>query len=525
MPTQASLERLQALVAKLTPLSHVQRGALIRAQDWNDLVASVLDVARAVLGEDRIAEVPPHDHADQVTAAWLDPKLRATVEKGPLADAGPLGRLGAVERAVNRTTSRIDEVEGRVVELRGRLGDVAIKHELREAELGGLHKAMSGIEDGRAAVAELRETMRGVQGEVAAALDLGRRLTMNGQPADLEVLNRRLGAVEELRTLMTAANGQVLDAATIERRLAGFERLATKDDVEAIASRPVTVPAAELAAIEDRLTRQMRDVLDRSGRELEERIGRSTAEALAGVDARISRAVSGALPGLTDTIVSLTRAQTAEAVRAGLDGTMVTVTDRLRASEAALRGEITAGIVGFQADVSARVRAELERELPSRLTAVDARTTELTGRVDAVSARVGGVETRVAGAEAQVLAVSRSEAAARAELSRSLIGEMDRRDATQADAFSRQVTAVRGELGQKVDAAVLDARRTILEETRAVATQVAVTEVKLASAALRTEFRTDVVERNIAREGILVGGGEGFDIGSTPFGGGRGGRP
>ena len=37
MPTVAELERLQALVSRLTPLADVRRGELIRADDWNSL--------------------------------------------------------------------------------------------------------------------------------------------------------------------------------------------------------------------------------------------------------------------------------------------------------------------------------------------------------------------------------------------------------------------------------------------------------------------------------------------------------
>ena len=33
-----------------------------------------------MLGEDRVAEVPPHNHGDEVTLAWLEPALRTLVE-------------------------------------------------------------------------------------------------------------------------------------------------------------------------------------------------------------------------------------------------------------------------------------------------------------------------------------------------------------------------------------------------------------------------------------------------------------
>ena len=87
MPTVAQLDRLKALVDRLTPLTQIQRGELIRAQDWNDVVGMLLEVARAVLAEDAAEQtVPPHEHPDQVKSSWLDPSLRAIMERGPLSD-------------------------------------------------------------------------------------------------------------------------------------------------------------------------------------------------------------------------------------------------------------------------------------------------------------------------------------------------------------------------------------------------------------------------------------------------------
>ena len=56
MPTVAELQRLDALVNHLTPLAQVAQGELIRAQDWNDVVGTVIELARAEL-DDRVAIV------------------------------------------------------------------------------------------------------------------------------------------------------------------------------------------------------------------------------------------------------------------------------------------------------------------------------------------------------------------------------------------------------------------------------------------------------------------------------------
>ena len=96
MPTVADLERLDALVKRLVPLADVQRGELIQAQQWNLVVGALIEVARAVLAEEREGHVAAHGHPDQVTPGWLDPRLRTLVERG--APAGSKGGMRACAR-------------------------------------------------------------------------------------------------------------------------------------------------------------------------------------------------------------------------------------------------------------------------------------------------------------------------------------------------------------------------------------------------------------------------------------------
>ena len=79
MPTVAELQRLDALINRLTPLSQVAQGELIRAQAWNDVVGTVIEVARAVLADAQVEVVPAHDHPEQVELSWLDPRLRSLI--------------------------------------------------------------------------------------------------------------------------------------------------------------------------------------------------------------------------------------------------------------------------------------------------------------------------------------------------------------------------------------------------------------------------------------------------------------
>ena len=92
MPTAEHLAQLQTLLNQLLPIAQTRPGELIRADDWNTLVGSVMSLARTLLQQDEAAAVPPHDHLDQVTADWLVPSLRDQLQRGPLADPAMPGR-------------------------------------------------------------------------------------------------------------------------------------------------------------------------------------------------------------------------------------------------------------------------------------------------------------------------------------------------------------------------------------------------------------------------------------------------
>ena len=112
MPTVAELERLRALIERLIPLARAQRGELIRAQDWNEVVGAVIEVARAAYAEsDHEAGIPPHEHPDQVKISWLEPALRALIERGPLADPAAAGKLEDLNRRESRLSDLLTKVE------------------------------------------------------------------------------------------------------------------------------------------------------------------------------------------------------------------------------------------------------------------------------------------------------------------------------------------------------------------------------------------------------------------------------
>ena len=152
MPTVADLERLRALNERLTPLANATQGELIRAEDWNTLVGAVSEIARVVLAEDREAAPAAHEHPDQVTSGWLDPRLRALIERGPLSDPAAEARLQALEQRVERLQARVEALFGSVGEVRDRVTDVATKDLIRQSEVVNVRLVVEGLGDSRESV-------------------------------------------------------------------------------------------------------------------------------------------------------------------------------------------------------------------------------------------------------------------------------------------------------------------------------------------------------------------------------------
>src|SRR5437867_6395932 len=241
MPTSADLDRLEALVTRLTPLTETAPGELIRAEDWNLVVGALIEVARAAIAEGGPdGEVPPHEHPDQVAPGWLTPGLRDLLERGPLADPAAAGKVGDLERRLGRLTDAADGIRGDITSMRASVSEVATRDLKREASVTQIRRVVEGIGDARDDVATLRGTLSSLQDSVKVAVDVSSRLTIDGQPVDMEAVGTRLKAVEQVRDRLKLPDGNLLDATAFEKRLGDLQgTLVTEQELdEALKNRP-----------------------------------------------------------------------------------------------------------------------------------------------------------------------------------------------------------------------------------------------------------------------------------------------
>src|SRR5262245_14935810 len=147
MPTAEDLTQLKTLLNQLLPIAQTRPGELIRAEDWNTLVGSVMSLARTLLEQDHPSEVPPHAHPDQVTPDWLSPVLRDQLQRGPLADPAMQSRLLAIEQQLRALLKQVDGQRDDLGGIRGRLTEIATRDIVRESAVTDVTRKVSGLND------------------------------------------------------------------------------------------------------------------------------------------------------------------------------------------------------------------------------------------------------------------------------------------------------------------------------------------------------------------------------------------
>lgn len=240
MATVAELERITALVEQLLPLRARRRGELIDADDWNTVVGALLEVARAVVA-DSDQGVATHGHADQVSAGWLEPTLRARIEKGPLADPASVARVAKVERDLAALRRRLDGVGGDVKLVRAAADRLEASDLARESSLTRVVRKVDGLGDARDDVSDVRQTLGTLQGDLERVSAFARDLDDDdGSTVTVGALLERIGTLEGLRERLTSPDGTELNATSLELRLAELENtLVTEEELdEALSSRP-----------------------------------------------------------------------------------------------------------------------------------------------------------------------------------------------------------------------------------------------------------------------------------------------
>ncbi len=234
MATSSDLDRLEALIDQLVPLSKVQTGEPLLAESWNTIVRILIELTRTVLTNERDTSAVPHLHEEEVVLGWLEPKLRTLILEGPLSDPVNMSKVLKIERALNRLNERVDKTDTEVSEVRGRVSEVAVRDLVRESSLTSVDRRIDSISDGRDDVSSLRRSVNSIKADIVNAIEASKKFQIDGELASMEDINLRIKSVESLKARLTNPEGDILDAIELEKRFAELKNdFVTEEELNA----------------------------------------------------------------------------------------------------------------------------------------------------------------------------------------------------------------------------------------------------------------------------------------------------
>ncbi len=366
MPGVEELDQLQGLLSRLDALATAAPGQVIRAADWNGLVSVVVEIARAALATDDADAVAVHEHVEQVSIGWLAPSLRAVIERGPLGDPAASARVDALARLAGQLARRADDAETQVERVRASLGDSATREVERQSRLLRVQRSVDEIDHAGQDVLELRSSLNDLGAKVGEVLEVGSRLTVDGQPIDLGAITKRVDRLDAFREKLRQPTGELLDAAAVARDLADLR---------------ASIPPARDGGGGVRLTGQELDELvERAKGAIVEQVdasierGRKATrveliERLGAIDAIAARAVADALPAEAERVRSALSQEVAAATNAVRDESI----QRLDARVAEAVGTVQAGFEERLGRERAQIRDEQETRLAATREELDSR--------------------------------------------------------------------------------------------------------------------------------------------------------
>ena len=354
MATTAELQRLDALLTRLIPLSQAARGELIKADDWNTIVSTLIELGRALYSEAAGAEVPGHTHIDQVSLGWLDTQLRTLVSGGSLKDPIQEGKLSSLERKIIQINSEVAERLNDVNATKAELDRLATRELVRENSLQDLDRRVDGLRDSGEDIGQLRLTLDGITEQISTVQNIADQLRgENGEIIDVANLQSVVTDLGNWREQLRDANGEPLTGIGIDQKISdALNTLVTEDELQATLD-------ARLEGIEDRLsvdldsrvTLTMDQRMEPALNDLRSEINSDINRQFEGLDDRIAQSVADEVPGVQD---ALHEALTADigrqfdelqsSVLAEADTRMAAVSEELRQADRQLREALDASI-------------------------------------------------------------------------------------------------------------------------------------------------------------------------------------
>lgn len=499
MPRPADYDRIRAALETLARLDAI-RGAVIQAQDWNALVATVTDLARATLADAEGGAVPPHTHPGEVTIDWLAPPLRALVERGPLADPVHTTRLVALETSLRRLEAARDKDGERAADLRGRLDEVAVRDLERQAQVTRIGRQVDQVLDPRDELADMRKSLGSVQGGMNRVLEAAARLSQNGEVVDLAALRGRVGELEQLRERLQAASGELLDAKAIESRIAAIaESAVSQEELREALEEVRDRPGADLAQLETRLSAKLRadfaDQLKGLSADLDGRVD----QRLAGLDQLVENRVGSAVPAAETRLNSRLEERLGTVLEESGKRAAEISEERVRTRVEALNRTIAEQLKAQDAAIAAQVRAEVAARNTADLARLQASLAAAEGRIDEAARALAGLQSARDGDARALAAVPQQLATLRAELRTTLVAEAQARaDATQA-AVDRQLAGLAQAQQDRLATLAMQLNQAATDTARKEAQAATQAELKTARVGILAEVR------GIAREEVAIG--------------------
>lgn len=503
MSSVAELDRIQGLVAGLKALGNVQRGDVIRAQQWNDLVSIVTSVVQSLLAAQPQA-VPPHEHPDQVKLSWLDPNVRGLVEKGSLSDPASVSRFIELSDRVSRLEKQVEALRGDTSHVRDRFAELSTRELVRDANIHETRRLVEVIDRREDAVTELRKSLDSIQGKVDLAVRASSSLTVGGQPVDMEKLEQRIRGVEELKTSVTTR----VDA--FETRITDIHKVTVTQAQldEALKKHKANLPADVVTGIRDTVTTQLRNELTTSLGTVRGEVTAEVDRKLAAVDATVVQRIDERVPAAVGAEVAGVKAQivkTAEELRSEAK----TAADKSASGAAStVREELTKLIANVQAGVVPAVRKELDVQLPARFTEVQTAVAAAQKNADTALTRVNAqaAELQSARARAEQIALQSDSAVKAAQAA--LLEEIGRRETAGKVALDKRFVDFEGKVDARIDTRVgprLNDFRTELAATmQTTATTAATAAVKAERVQISAEMTKIARDQSLALKDQVV---------------------
>ncbi len=465
MAVTNQLPRIADLTGRIGSLGGKQRGMPIEAADWNALV----DVLRGMLEIDRSQEdsaqstleqrfaLKVHEHLGQVTMAWLDPALQATVNQ--TSDTGSRVVISDLRQKVDGLGTEVARLTSQLADQQRLIDRFTVNDSDRGRTLQAFDTRFAGVESVKTQVTGISAQLDALNKNVTTVLDLKKSLSdAAGAPIDVGKLKQQVVDLQKLSENFNGADGhpvRLLDVELKFKDLSDAVGLAGKGALD-------TRLAAASADLEARVNQRADDKLS----VFQQQILTSQAQSVAKVTADSKAAVAAALAGNNQAIAAKSAESEARinvsvkdtvtaSVKAAQDAITVSTNSAIDQRFAAIPDQVKTAVGAAQTATETRLRADfsslIDTTVRSQVTAAESR----------VNTRATDAETKQAAFQKQLQAdvqatINAQIATERTALSSSFNAQAAQAQQTIATQVASSVNDAIGRVSTNITAQITD---------------------------------------------------------------------